>query len=260
MPGNPARRPKAVVIRTRRKPKGQEKLFAAVAIVTYLAQPSNTFSGNAASHGASFAAASAASPEHTYPPYSRHFYRERMYTPHHYWPKPYTPQGYTAAGTGGQGAPVQQNMPSHGSPSDIAGTATQPSTGGSSSSSAGTATQPSTGGSSSSSAGTATQPSTGGSSPSTANTTTQASSTGSSGASASSLSDVPGVPQAFAACVAFRESTNLENPAADGNAYGIIPASGYNVSGTSLAYQKQVFAELYKQYGTEPWASDGCAD
>jgi hypothetical protein len=244
MPGNPARRPKAVVIRTRRKPKGQEKLFAAVAIVTYLAQPSNTFSGNAASHGASLAAASAASPEHTYPPYPRHFYRERMYTPHHYWPKPYTPQGYTAAETGGQGAPVQQSMPSYGSPSDIAGTATQPSSGGSSSSSAGTATQASTGGSS----------------PSTANITTQASSTGSSGASASSLSDIPGVPQAFAACVAFRESTNLENPAADGNAYGIIPASGYNVSGTSLAYQKQVFAELYKQYGTKPWASDGCAD
>lgn len=78
------------------------------------------------------------------------------------------------------------------------------------------------------------------------------------GSSSSSLSDVPGVPQSFAACVAYRESTDLQNPAANGNAYGIIPASGYNVTGTSLANQKQVFAELYKQYGTAPWASDGC--
>jgi LysM repeat protein len=65
-------------------------------------------------------------------------------------------------------------------------------------------------------------------------------SSASSGSSSSSLSDVPGVPQAFAACVAYRESTDLQNPAAEGNAYGIIPASGYNVNGTSLAYQKQV--------------------
>jgi hypothetical protein len=83
-------------------------------------------------------------------------------------------------------------------------------------------------------------------------------SSASPGSSSSSLSDVPGVPQAFAACVAYRESTDLQNPAADGNAYGIIPASGYNVNGTSLAYQKQVFAELYKQYGGTPWAADGC--
>ena len=66
------------------------------------------------------------------------------------------------------------------------------------------------------------------------------------------------VPQSLAACVAYRESTNLQNPAADGNAYGIIPASGYNVYGTSLANQKQVFAELYQQYGGSPWAADGC--
>ena len=78
------------------------------------------------------------------------------------------------------------------------------------------------------------------------------------GYSSSSLSDIPGVPQWFAACVAYRESTDLENPAADGNAYGIIPASGYNVYGTSLAHQKQVFAELYRQYGGTPWAADGC--
>ena len=79
-----------------------------------------------------------------------------------------------------------------------------------------------------------------------------------SGYSSSSLSDIPGVPQSFAACVAYRESTNLQDPAANGNAYGIIPASGYNVSGTSLAHQKQVFAELYQQRGGQPWAVDGC--
>ena len=93
---------------------------------------------------------------------------------------------------------------------------------------------------------------------STASAVTLASSSGSSGYSSSSLSDVPGVPQSFAACVAYRESTDLQNPAADGNAYGIIPASGYNVEGTSLANQKQVFAELYQQYGGTPWAADGC--
>ena len=90
---------------------------------------------------------------------------------------------------------------------------------------------------------------------SSSHTTTQSSS---SGYSSSSLSDIPGVPSSFAACVAYRESTDLQNPAANGNAYGIIPASGYNVYGTSLAHQKQVFAELYRQYGTRPWAADGC--
>jgi LysM domain len=89
-------------------------------------------------------------------------------------------------------------------------------------------------------------------------TTHKTTSSGSSGFSSSSLSDIPGVPASFAACVAYRESTDLQNPAADGNAYGIIPASGYNVYGTSLAHQKQVFAELYQQYGTSPWAADGC--
>jgi LysM repeat protein len=79
-----------------------------------------------------------------------------------------------------------------------------------------------------------------------------------SGFSSSSLSDIPGVPASFAACVAYRESTDLENPAANGNAYGIIPASGYNVEGASLAQQKQAFAALYRQYGGSPWAADGC--
>jgi LysM domain len=87
---------------------------------------------------------------------------------------------------------------------------------------------------------------------------THNSSSGSSGYSSSSLSDIPGVPSSLAACVAYRESTDLQNPAADGNAYGIIPASGYNVYGTSLAHQKQVFAELYAQDGASPWAADGC--
>ncbi|TVZ06803.1 LysM domain-containing protein [Trebonia kvetii] len=96
------------------------------------------------------------------------------------------------------------------------------------------------------------------SSGSAASTTTRAASTGSSGYSSSSLSDIPGVPSSFAACVAYRESTNLQNPAANGNAYGIIPASGYNVYGTSIAHQKQIFAELYQQYGGSPWAADGC--
>jgi LysM repeat protein len=97
-----------------------------------------------------------------------------------------------------------------------------------------------------------------GSSSSTVSTTTRSASTGSSGYSSGSLSDIPGVPSSLAACVAYRESTNLQNPAANGNAYGIIPASGYNVSGTSIAHQKQVFAELYQQYGGSPWAADGC--
>ena len=66
------------------------------------------------------------------------------------------------------------------------------------------------------------------------------------------------MPSSFAACVAYRESTDLQNPAANGNAYGIIPASGYNVEGASLAQQKQVFAELYAQDGGAPWAADGC--
>ena len=96
------------------------------------------------------------------------------------------------------------------------------------------------------------------SSTASATATVQSSSDGSSGYSSSSLSDIPGVPSSFAACVAFRESTDLQNPAADGNAYGIIPASGYNVEGTSLANQKQVFAELYAQDGGTPWAADGC--
>ena len=107
------------------------------------------------------------------------------------------------------------------------------------------------------SASTATQSASSSAPASTASTQTSSGGS-SSGSSSSDLSSVPGVPQSLAACVAYRESTNLQNPAANGNAYGIIPASGYNVSGTSVAHQKQVFAELYQQYGGSPWASDGC--
>ena len=98
------------------------------------------------------------------------------------------------------------------------------------------------------------------SSTASATATVNSGSTGSSssGYSSSSLSDIPGVPSSLASCVAYRESTDLQNPAANGNAYGIIPASGYNVYGTSLAHQKQVFAELYAQDGATPWAADGC--
>lgn len=79
------------------------------------------------------------------------------------------------------------------------------------------------------------------------------------GSGSGTLDDVPGVPRSYAACVASRESGSLSDPAANGNAYGIIPASGYNVNGTSLAHQKQVFAELYAKYGTAPWSPhDGC--
>jgi LysM repeat protein len=94
---------------------------------------------------------------------------------------------------------------------------------------------------------------------STASTVTQAASSASSGYSSSSLSDIPGVPQSFAACVAYRESTDLQNPAANGNAYGILPSSGINVEGQPLSAQKAAFAQLYREYGTQPWApSDGC--
>jgi LysM repeat protein len=89
--------------------------------------------------------------------------------------------------------------------------------------------------------------------------TSDTASSGGSGSGSGALSDIPGVPSSFAACVAYRESTNDTNPAAHGNAYGIIPASGYNVSGDSLAQQKQVFKEIYDTTGASAWAADGCA-
>jgi LysM domain len=84
------------------------------------------------------------------------------------------------------------------------------------------------------------------------------SSAGSSGYSSGSLSDIPGVPQSFAACVAYRESTNGTNAAYNGGVYGIITASGINVNGQSISAQKAAFSKLYAQYGGHPWAADGC--
>lgn len=78
------------------------------------------------------------------------------------------------------------------------------------------------------------------------------------GYGSSALGDIPGVPYSFASCVAYRESTNGTNPAANGNVYGIIPASGYNVSGDSIAQQKQVFKQIYDTVGPSAWAADGC--
>jgi peptidoglycan DL-endopeptidase CwlO len=89
--------------------------------------------------------------------------------------------------------------------------------------------------------------------------TSDGASSSASSTSASSLADIPGVPESFAACVAYRESTDDTNPAADGNAYGIIPASGYNVAGDTIAQQKQVFEEIYDTTGPSAWAADGCA-
>jgi LysM repeat protein len=89
--------------------------------------------------------------------------------------------------------------------------------------------------------------------------TSRSTSSVSSGSGSGGLSDIPGVPQSYAACVAYRESTNNTNPAAHGNAYGIIPASGYNVAGDSIAQQKQVFKEIYDTTGASAWAADGCA-
>jgi hypothetical protein len=207
MPGDPASRPKAVVIRTRREPKAKE-LFAAVALAAYLVQPGDTLSGIAASHSVSLAAVEAANPHISN--FNLIFAGQTVDLP--------LGSSATAVITGShsthapQSAPVEQSAPSYTSPSSVA----------------------------------------------SATAVTHSSSSGSSGYSSSSLSDIPGVPSSLAACVAYRESTDLQNPAADGDAYGIIPASGYNVYGTSLAHQKQVFAELYAQDGASPWAADGC--
>jgi LysM repeat protein len=94
--------------------------------------------------------------------------------------------------------------------------------------------------------------------PTTTQRTSESASSGGSGSGSGALSDIPGVPSSFAACVAYRESTNNTNPAAHGDAYGIIPASGHNVSGDSIAQQKQVFKEIYDTTGASAWAADGC--
>jgi hypothetical protein len=212
-------------------------LFAAVALVAYLVQPGDTLSGIAASHGASLAAVEAANPKLA--DFNLIYTGESVDLP----------EGSSAT----QGASATQgSSAAQGASATVGSSATQ----GSSAAQGSTAQASGSQGTSSSHR-----------SPSSiASTATRASSTGSSAASSSSsgysssgsLSDIPGVPSSFASCVAYRESTNLQNPAADGNAYGIIPASGHDVYGSSLASQKQVFAELYQQYGTSPWASDGC--
>jgi LysM repeat protein len=197
-------------------------LFAAVALVAYLVQPGDTLSGIAASHGASLAAVEAANPSLGSP--NLIFAGQTIDLP----------GGSSAAqSSAAQGSTATQSSTAQASSAQASGSQNTASTYRSPSGTAGTATQSSSTGSSSSSSG-------------------------SPGYSTSSLSDIPGVPSSFASCVAYRESTNLQNPAANGNAYGIIAASGYNVSGSSLASQKQVFAKLYQQYGTSPWASDGC--
>jgi LysM repeat protein len=86
------------------------------------------------------------------------------------------------------------------------------------------------------------------------------SSSGSSGSSSSPGSiHIPGMPQSFANCIWFRESTNGTNPAAHGNQFGIIPASGHNVAGMSVAQQEQVAGQIFAQVGAAAWSPfDGC--
>jgi hypothetical protein len=196
-------------------------MFAAVALAAYLVQPGDTLSGIAASHSVSLAAVEAANPHISN--FNLIFAGQTIELP----------AGSSAATaiTGTQAAPAQQSVSVRQSvPVQHQSVPVQQS--------APSYTSPS--------------------STASATANVQSSSAGSSGYSSSSLSDIPGVPASLAACVAYRESTDLQNPAADGNAYGIIPASGYNVEGTSLANQKQVFAELYAQDGGAPWAADGC--
>jgi LysM domain len=196
-------------------------MFAAVALAAYLVQPGDTLSGIAASHSVSLAAVEAANPHISN--FNLIFAGQTIELP----------SGSSAATaiTGAQAVPAQQSASVQHSVPVQQSAPTQQST-------------PSYSSPSSTASATA---------------TVNSGSTGSSsGYSSSSLSDIPGVPSSLASCVAYRESTDLQNPAADGNAYGIIPASGYNVYGTSLAHQKQVFAELYAQDGATPWAADGC--
>lgn len=89
--------------------------------------------------------------------------------------------------------------------------------------------------------------------PSISSTSTTSDDTASYGGS---YSDVPGVPASFAACVAERESSD---GAGSSDIYGIIPASGVDVEGDSLAAQKAAFAKMYAEDGTSPWSPyDGC--
>lgn len=88
--------------------------------------------------------------------------------------------------------------------------------------------------------------------PVAAPTTTPTATAYTGGGSSASLSDVPGVPASFAACVAMRESTD---GAGSSNIYGILGSGGQG----SLAEQKQAFSRMYASRGTQPWAPyDGC--
>ena len=69
---------------------------------------------------------------------------------------------------------------------------------------------------------------------------------------------IPGMSDSMASCIAYRESTDDENPAANGDVFGIIPASGYNVAGESVAQQEQTAGKIYAQSGGQAWAADGC--
>jgi LysM domain len=193
-------------------------MFAAVALAAYLVQPGDTLSGIAASHSVSLAAVEAANPHISN--FNLIFAGQTVELP--------SGSSATAVISGSQAAPAQQSASVEQS---VPVQQSAPSY---------------------------TSPSSTASATATVHQSSSTGSTGSSGYSSSSLSDIPGVPSSLASCVAYRESTDLQNPAADGNAYGIIPASGYNVYGTSLAHQKQVFAQLYAQDGATPWAADGC--
>jgi hypothetical protein len=84
----------------------------------------------------------------------------------------------------------------------------------------------------------------------TSTTTTTGSSVGYSGGGG--YGDVPGVPSGFASCVAMRESTN---GAGSSNIYGIQGSGGQG----SIAEQKQAFAQMYADRGSQPWSPyDGC--
>jgi LysM repeat protein len=209
-------------------------LLSALALVAYLVQPGDTLSGIAAAHGASLAAVETANSQiHDF---DLIFAGQTVHIP----------EGSAAAHTS---HPSQASPASHASHVSHMAHLSRLSQASHMSHAQPSHSAPSAGSKHTTSYGSSSGNGNGGS---------HSSSRGSSGYSSGSLSDIPGVPSSFAACVAYRESTNLQNPAANGNAYGIIPASGYNVYGTSIAHQKQVFAELYHQYGGSPWAADGC--
>ena len=217
-------------------------MFAAAALVAYLVQPGDTLSGIAASHGASLAAVEAANPSLGNP--NLIFAGQTVDIP----------GGSSAA----QGSTATQSSTAQASTAQASSEQASTAQASSEQASSEQASSEQASGSQGTASSYRSPSSIAGAATRSGSTGSSSSSSGSSGYSTSSLSDIPGVPSSFASCVAYRESTNLQNPAANGNAYGIIPASGYNVSGGSLASQKQVFAKLYQQYGTSPWASDGC--